>query len=169
MYRPKQTHSFHQTGSGLTTSRQTLLLPTDASPLTVASLLLQRLGPLYFRRLERISLGLIRVRTRADAVRFTLLGSPISLLTFAPARVDSDEVVYPIVGGWMAQSEGACGSLHLGTRPTAEGLLLWMEVRDYAPRLPSWLYRRTQAPLHHWIARDYLRHVAAVVRASPQA
>lgn len=162
-------HEFNQARSGCTRSRQSLTLPLLAGTGSLAAELLPQLGPLYFRRLERITLGLIRVAASPSAIRFRLGGSPLALLTFAPPSCAGDEVCYPLVGGLMHLGGALDGILALGAAQDAAGLHLWMEVRDYYPRLPGWLYRYTQAPLHHWIARDYLRCVARHARANCSA
>lgn len=168
-------NDFDVAPSGETTSIQCLDLPADwlaAPPLDER--LARRLGPFYFRRLEKISLGLIRVQEESERIRFELALLGLPLLIFAPVRIEVTaqgvRACYPIVGGLTLVREPPTeGTLCLSARQKGAALRLGMAVEGYYPRLrgtrrDDWLrrqlYSRTQAALHHLIARDYLRQVA---------
>lgn len=150
-----------------------LALPNDLAPL------LPRLGPFYFDRLRRLSGGLIRPQTGVGGVRFDLARLGWSLLSFASPTLEGGPqggtARYPITGGLLLQDDGERrGSLALSLHRQPDGRVrLCMEVTGYRSRLRGGrladpvrarLYRWSQAPLHHLIARDYLRALARALQ-----
>lgn len=169
-------HEFSIGGDGKIASRQRLVVPMTWLPsgFEVEGGHLAALGPFYFRRLEALSRGLIRVECTGPTIRFLVTGLRLPLLCFAPPETHAEpgggEVAYCLVGGRaLAPQAPPGGTLNLGMRQAADGVHVWMEVRDYYAWLVGWgriwpprrlLYRSTQAALHHHIARDFVRRAA---------
>lgn len=170
-------HTMQVQRSGEVFSQQCLWVPRGwlPAPFRIDEALLHTLGPRYFRRLPQRTRGLIVVRQGGEQVSFALAGLGVPLLHFAPptlhTHASGGEVRYPIGGGAMlARGAGSDGYLGLSAAIGGQGgLQLCMTVSGYYSRIgghgtPSgmrrWLYSHTQAALHHWIARDYLRLVA---------
>ncbi len=169
-------HRYASTTEGEVHSRQSLLVPRPWLPLAfeIDLPLLQALGPFYFRRLARISRGLIQTHMIEEQVRFELrpLGWP--LLCFATPEIRTEAAggaaCYPISGGVMLHPvAGKRGYLCLNVHQQGSDLRLCMEIEGYYSRIsgsgkPRWLrrklYETTQAAAHHLIARDHVRHLA---------
>ncbi len=84
-------------------SQQCLTVPAAWLPARVSPPL-TTLGPLYFRLLPRLALGLIRTRETDEAVRFELFGL-LPLLCFGSPTFHEEtgggRACYPISGGLM--------------------------------------------------------------------
>jgi len=108
----------------------------------------ERLRDGFLPALSRACLGLVQARATALAV------GPLVLLRFGEPRWIGDCWSWSIEGGLLARRP--IGRLLLGWR----GGQLVSAVVGYAPRLPVWLYRLTQLPLHHLVTRRALRLLA---------
>lgn len=167
--------------TGAIFSRQQLTLPTDWLPpdFVVTDAHLRELGPFYFRRLPALTRGLVQVEATDSRVTFRLALLRVPLLRFAaPTLTRSDgggDLTYPIVGGWaLARGAPSTGVLAMHLHRTAAGVAIGMTVREYHSQLLGhgtiwpvrrWLYTRTQARAHQWIAFDFVRQVALALHA----
>lgn len=83
---------------------------------------------------------------------------PLTVFRFGEPRRVGDCWAWPIEGG-----------LAVG-RPGGRLLLAWRRghlvsvVAGYTPRVPEWLYRLAQLPVHHWVTRRALRWLATAAR-----
>jgi len=122
----------------------------------------------YFRWLEGAMRPFLRVDLSEDAAqaRIAIAGTRVSLLELrlAPERSTDDRPLLYIAGGLLSNDDGR-GRLELrevhGTRTVLAAL------HDYIPRLPWFVYRRTQAIAHLWVMWRFARHLARVSRREP--
>jgi hypothetical protein len=136
-----------------------------AAELVAAPGWLRSFGEGYFQYLGRLPLLATR-RTADGAHSLGLWPAPtrLALLRFASpylaARRGGRELCYPIVGGLMAR--GAGGQIAFGLAPAGARARVWIEVREFWPRLGLGpLYILTQVVLHRLITVAYLRKIAA--------
>jgi len=102
------------------------------------------------------------LRVEVDAARratFSLLGTrrPLLELTFASDRSASDRQLFYVTGGLLA-APSARGRLEMRETPDREHLLT--AIHDFAPRLPWFIYRWTQALVHRWVMNRFGAHLA---------
>jgi hypothetical protein len=138
---------------------------------------LERLARSYWRFLNRISLGLIRVVYESDARTIVALSRRLPLLRFrAPeyeTAPDRGSVTWRIERGLLVAREGrGSGYLRILVRrasPTAVRVRL--EVRNFYPwlrgsgrfaRFGTWLYAQTQLRIHVLVCNAFLRSLARV-------
>lgn len=126
----------------------------------------KRLGDLYWDQLERSTLGIVRVRGRADeGTEIRLLGSGPALLRFGPVRYEltprSVTCRYPILGGLLTRTPGGSISFTQTVEGTVE---VRSQIDDFYPRLATrrlrrgWngvLYPQIQSRLHVALGRRY--------------
>lgn len=126
----------------------------------------RRLGELYWRELERSTLGLVRARPAAGAPELRLLGCRSALLRFGQPELTvgarSVSCLYPIHGGVLARSSaGSISFAQIGL----ERVELRSAITGFFPRLAprarrrSWnglLYGQIQARLHVALGRRYV-------------
>ena len=124
-----------------------------------------QLGEVYWREVERSTLGVIRVHRGADGLDVRLLGVGPALLRFGQPEhaVSSTEVccLYPIRGGLLVRIPG--GSISFTQR--GSGVVeVSSAIAGYFPRLAArregrrWhglLYPQVQARLHAALGRRY--------------
>jgi hypothetical protein len=142
---------------------------------------LERLARAYWRYLNRISLGLIRVRYEPDSQTVVLLVRPLALLRFRAPEYETGpgagSITWGIERGLLVAREGrGSGYLRIaverGGEASAEGrarLAVAIEVRNFYPwlrgsgrfaRFGTWLYSQTQARIHSLVTRGFLRSLA---------
>ncbi len=169
-----------QTGAVATTQQAEIELP-DA---TLAELWraenLERLARAYWRHLNRISLGLLRIAYEPAARVVVLLFRPAALLRFRAPEYETSEkrasVTWPIERGLLVSKGGhGKGYLRIAVErcgPTGSGsarLLVSAEIANFYPwlrgagrfaRVGTWLYHQTQMRLHVWVTHGFLRSLA---------
>jgi hypothetical protein len=147
---------------------------------------LERLARTYWRFLQRVTLGLVRVRYSHSERSVVLVGGPLKLLTFAAPEYEMDAqhgiVRWRIASGLLVARRGrGDGYLQIEvTRPRAgqgpgvhaqaadppgrSRLHIEVEVAGFYPAIASGLGRRiyamTQSRLHVLITRGFLRSLA---------
>jgi hypothetical protein len=125
----------------------------------------RRLGELYWREVERSTLGVIRARANGNGFDVQLLGIGPALLRFGHAEhaVGSSMVScsYPIRGGLLART--AAGSISF-TQSGRDDVEVSSAIKDFYPRFASrrrwrdWnglFYLQIQARLHVALGRRY--------------
>jgi hypothetical protein len=125
----------------------------------------RRLGELYWRELERATLGVVRARPRAGTTELRLLGLRPALLRFGVPEltVDADSVgcVYPILGGVLARRPA--GTLSF-SQAGVDAVEVQTAVSGFFPRLAARrravLYLHVQARLHDLLARSYFARLS---------
>lgn len=119
----------------------------------------------YFRWLEGAMRPFLRVDLSEDGAhaRIAIAGTRISLLELrlAPERSTDDRPLLYIVGGLLSNDDGR-GRLELREVRGTQTVLA--ALHDYIPRLPFFLYRRTQAIAHLWVMWRFARHLARMSR-----
>ena len=151
---------------------------------------LERLARAYWRWLNRISLGLLRVVYEPEARTVVLLFRPLALLRFrAPEYEISDHggiVTWRIERGLLVAREGEDGDGYLrievvrlegaeaaaNAPPPAPGLARlrvansvtnfypWLRGGGWFSRIGTWLYSQTQLRIHVLVTNGFLRSLA---------
>jgi uncharacterized protein YbjT (DUF2867 family) len=114
----------------------------------------------YIGWLPRRLSGLIRVEHDDDrSARFYLRGlrTPLLVLTYATERSTPDRQLFFVTDGRLV-ARGSRGRFEL--RQVLDGSTLFTAIFDFAPSLPWWLYRLTQARVHAWVMASFARHLA---------
>jgi uncharacterized protein YbjT (DUF2867 family) len=119
----------------------------------------------YFRWLEGAMRPFLRVDLFEDGAhaRIAIAGTRVSLLELrlAPERSTDDRPLLYIVGGLLSNDDGR-GRLELREVRGTQTVLA--ALHDYIPRLPFFVYRRTQAIAHLWVMWRFARHLARMSR-----
>lgn len=136
---------------------------------------LERLARSYWRYLNRVTLGLIRVVYGPDYRAVVLLHPRLSLLRFGPPAYEigpaRGQVTWPIERGLLVAPRGRGeGFLRIGvTRPREDTVRVRLEVRNFYPwlrgsgrfaRFGAWLYAQTQLRIHVLVCNGFLRSLA---------
>jgi uncharacterized protein YbjT (DUF2867 family) len=141
---------------------------------------LQRAARAYWRIVNRMTLGLVRVAYGEKHQAVVLVARPLSLLRFHPPTFDIDddrgEVTWPIERGLLVARDGrGKGFLRLSIERVGDAadekapFKVRMEVENFYPslrgsgrfaRLGTLLYGQTQLRIHRWVTRGFLRSLA---------
>ncbi len=141
---------------------------------------LERLARAYWRHLNRVSLGLLRVVYSPNARTVVLLIRPLSLLRFKAPEYDVTpvhaSVTWQVDRGLLVAKEGrGRGFLRIAIErrpdrsPGQARLAVSAEVRNFYPwlrgsgrfaRLGTWLYSHTQVRVHVFVTQGFLRSLA---------
>lgn len=121
----------------------------------------------YFRWLGRCCGGL--VVTEMDAAGHWTVATRwprlrLLRLEWAPERSDPHRQVYRIAGGLLARP-GDDHQARFEFQSLLDGRYTMTAIHDYAPALPWFIYRLTQAPLHLWVMRRYQARLARLATA----
>jgi hypothetical protein len=152
-----------QSPSGAFESVQRVELPGPVVERTEAGA--RRLGELYWRELERSTLGLVRARPTAGAPQLRLLGFGPALLRFGlpelAAGSSSVSCSYPIRGGLLARTPAGSiafsqtGLDDVEVRSAISGFFPRLAARRQRARWKGLLYPQIQARLHVALSRRY--------------
>jgi hypothetical protein len=175
-----------------------VMLPTELLERLWRPEYLERLARGYWRFLNRISFGLIRVVYEPEARVIVLLSRRLPLLRFhAPeyeTSPDSGSVTWRIERGLLVAREGrgrgylrilvrraADGAEPVERLPNAQGrrarLRVLLEVRNFYPwlrgsgrfaRFGTWLYAQTQLRIHVIVCNAFLRSLARLELPEPR-
>lgn len=133
----------------------------------------------YLQHIRRVTLTLVRPVQRADGVEFRLLWTSLSLLSFSSSDLrGADRILTLRIRGGMLVQPTECrrGVLSFGMEQLPEGTRVTVRLSDYCPLLlgsspPSkarkWLYRLTQAYLHHFVTIGFLGKVYRELAGKP--
>lgn len=140
-------------------SVQRLVLPPGLSARAVMAEYVRWL-PWAFRWLlegETDPDGNVRISLRLPGYRVSLLE-----LTFGRERSpESDRQVYFITGGALARRIAPrTRRPRLEFREVLDGRVVLLAIHDYRPKLPPWIYERTQALAHVLVTRSFARHLS---------
>ena len=169
-----------QTGAVSSIQRAEIELPDGALAELWRAENLERLARAYWRYLNRISLGLLRVVYEPAARIVVLRFRPIALLRFRAPEYETSEkwaiVTWPIERGLLVSRGGhGKGYLRIAVErsdPTGSGsprLLVSAEVANFYPwlrgtgrfaRFGTWLYNQTQMRVHVSVTHGFLRSLA---------
>jgi hypothetical protein len=162
---------------GAVRSVQSANLTMDAADLeriwTTANL--ENLARTYWRFLNRVTLGLIRVVYAADSRSVVLLFKPLTLLRFEPPQytieVGHRSVRWRIRDGLLVTHSGrSCGFLAIDVRREPDEpdgrarLRIEVEVANFYPsiaaRFSTPVYEMTQSAVHVLVTHAFLRSLA---------
>ncbi|HEY1832801.1 MAG TPA: hypothetical protein VGG08_00070 [Solirubrobacteraceae bacterium] len=166
-----------QTGAVRSTQRADLSLASEELSAIWSPMHLERLARTYWRFLSRVTLGLVKVRYRADGRAIVLLFSPLRLLSFKAPEYEMNAerglVRWGIARGLLVARRGRDGGGYLqieirrgraGTETNDEILHVEVEVANFYPAIASgislWLYNVTQSRIHVIVTSAFLRSLA---------
>jgi len=117
--------------------------------------------------LPRALRGGVRVMRTEKGLNLCPLGleRPLLTLDFRPDRSGPNRALLEVSGGMLAGQAIGFPRLEFRTIPDGSGALA--AVHDFRPRLPWWIYTRTQAYAHLWVMWRFGRHLAAVAAGKP--
>ncbi len=113
----------------------------------------------YFHWLDKVFLGIIRVKSEQDTVSFFVNGLNLPLLILKVARQNHTRQVYEIVGGKLLKKNGG-GKFEFRLSPIEP--YIFIGIHDFTPALPWQVYLYSQAIAHLWVMRFYGRHLKHV-------
>lgn len=132
-----------------------------AGELSAAELLLRYLG--YIRK---FTLTLIRPVTLESGIKFRLIGTGRSLMSFLPPEFADGFATLRICGGFLVQPRQCNrGELRFGVEHLPGSVRISLQLSEFCPlilgsRSPSpvrfWLYRLTQAAIHRLVTVRFL-------------
>ena len=166
--------SHRRRSDGAIDSTQRMVAPRPVVERTVEGAMM--LGAAYWREVERLTHGLVRMHSRSDQMELRVASGGPTLLRFGSPQLsvatDAVSATYPIVGGMLARR--AAGSITLSMRGGADHVELRSAITGYYPTLaarpgaPAWtgeLYEQVQARIHARISRRYFHRL--IDRAAP--
>jgi nucleoside-diphosphate-sugar epimerase len=138
----------------LVRSVQRMMLPVDRDAVWAAHEYTSWL-PHAFWRLLRVDVDDKR------ECRFCLLGmkTPLLVLTYSAERSSAGRELFFVTGGLLSRADQR-GRFEL--REVSGTRTLLTAIHDFAPRLPWFIYRYTQAVFHGWVMAAFRRHIAKV-------
>jgi hypothetical protein len=110
--------------------------------------------------------GVKRSETGLDFFAFGLR-RPVLELRFRPDRSGPDRALLEVSGGLLVGKTVGFPRLEFRTIPDRSGALA--AVHDFSPKLPWWIYVRTQAYAHVFVMWRFGRHLARVIAGKPPA
>jgi hypothetical protein len=148
-------------------STQCIALPEDASAFDYWGQPHRMLDMLhaYFSVAERGVVWLVRIRWQANRPAFVLVWPPAPLITMGEPdfelTADRRAISVDVEGGWLVTSSTKARLVISLTRRTGD-MRAVIDLMDYQPRgghrvIVRWVYKLTQARLHAWLGRRYLR------------
>lgn len=158
-----------QTSEGAIESEQRVALAAPVVDFSIEGA--EHLGLAYWRAVEGITGGFVRVRLRDESLELRLFGRGPALLRFGRPEIEATEVIarcsYAIEGGFLAQRpSGEITFAQVGGSQPA----LSSSIRGFFPRLaaregePDWtgaLYKHVQSRLHVAVSRRYFARLIA--------
>ena len=113
-------------------------------------------GLRYPEWLSSWSSWFLRIEWEGSSFRFRLPGmkQPLLVLREDPERSDEDRAIFRVAGGLLAASEPRAHP-RLEFRLTPGGDHVLAALQDFEPRLPWWLYKVSQAPIHAFVMRAF--------------
>lgn len=106
--------------------------------------------------------GLVRVARSETGLEFFAVGLPwpLLVLSYRPDRSGENRALFEVKGGLLAGKAIGFPRLEFRMMPTGEEALA--AVHQFSPRLPWWVYTRTQARGHAWVMWRFGRHLERV-------
>ncbi len=113
--------------------------------------------------------GLVRVERTGTGLFFLARGvrRPLLELSYRADRSGPSRALFGVTGGLLAGRGIGFPRLEFRTVPGGRDALA--AVHEFRPRLPWWLYTRTQARAHAWVMWRFGRHLARVARGATPA
>lgn len=119
----------------------------------------------YAAWLPQLLWPFLRVDVRDTTTRIHVKGirRPLLQLELRPERSGPDRALFEVSGGLLARA--GPGMPRLEFRIVPDGSHVLAAVQEFHPRLPWWLYERTQARVHVWVMRRFGRRLGRSVPA----
>lgn len=110
--------------------------------------------------------GVVRVERAERGLEFFIVGlsKPLLVLDFQPERSGSSRALFRVAGGLLAGEE--IGFPRLEFRALPNGNEAIGAIHQFSPRLPWWIYTRTQAQAHAWVMWRYRHHLRRVANGA---
>lgn len=117
----------------------------------------------YLRWLPRLLWPLVRVDVEGPRARFRLwpLRRPLLEIELSERRSTRDRALFYVEGGLLAvvgEPHHRKGRLEFRLAPNGRDVIA--ALHDFVPRLPWFIYVRTQARVHLWVMRRFAHHLA---------
>jgi hypothetical protein len=124
----------------------------------------------YFVVAAHCACGLVRIRWTGDCPRIVLVWPPVPLIVMSEPTFEQGgdrRAIGVTVEGGLLVLPAARPRLVLALTRGPAGLEASVDLVDYQPRwgtrvLVRWLYGHTQAIVHAWVGRRYLRQFRRV-------
>ncbi len=120
----------------------------------------------YLAYIRHSTFSVIRPHRNPSGIEFRLLAGRLSLISFLPPVLESDDLVLRICGGVLVQPRQCHrGELRFSVTSGPEGTTVSLILSEYCPLIlgspePSafrrWLYRMTQAAIHRLVTVRFL-------------
>ncbi|MDX6582425.1 MAG: hypothetical protein QOI10_1609 [Solirubrobacterales bacterium] len=171
-----------ETGAVTSVQEAEVTIPSDLVAVIWKPANLERLARAYWRWLNRVTLGLIRVVYSEQGRSVVLLSRRLPLLSFHPPEYETEPglgcVTWRIARGLLVAPAGRDTGGFLRIRVARSGpaaseseetLRVTLEVRNFYPwlrgsgrfaRLGAWLYGQTQLRIHVLVCNAFLRSLA---------
>lgn len=124
----------------------------------------------YLNWLDRSPFGIIKTRRHDRRISFYFRFIPRSLLDlrFSPERSSPDRALFYVDGGWLVRPNTSRPA-RLEFRETKTSFELIAALHDFAPRLPWFIYKYTQALAHLGVMTLFGRHLRRFASRDPKA
>ncbi len=174
---PEQSTVIGEDGAVRSVQAAELILPSLELERIWSPMHLERLARTYWRFLQRVTLGLIRVLYTEEERIVVLLLRPLRLLRFQKPEYEMDAnrgvVRWRIEDGILVDTRGRSGDGFLqidverrgcAEAPGCETLQVEVEVANFYPslafRFGKWFYAETQSRIHVLVTHGFLRSLA---------
>lgn len=174
---PDQSTLIDERGAVRSVQAANLILPSEELERIWSPMQLERLARTYWRFLNRVTLGLIRVLYTDEERIVVLLFRPLRLLRFQKPEYEMDAtrgvVRWRIEDGILVDTRGRSGDGFLqidierrgrAEEPGRETLYVEVEVANFYPslafRFGKWFYIETQSRIHVIVTHGFLRSLA---------
>jgi len=152
-------------------STQSVVLPCPIDAFEVLAQPARLAGMLrdYFSVAERCTLGLVRIKWLLGKPRFVTVWPGVTLLAMSAPTSElggNRRAINVAVEGGLLVGAGAAGRLSIVLERRAQFVHASVELVGYQPRFSHqprvvWIHGHTQANVHAWVGRRYLRELSA--------
>jgi len=173
---PEEHTTMDERGAVRSVQAAEITLPAAALDELWTPVHLERLAATYWRYLERLTLGVIRVKYDRDARAVVFVSRPFVLLRFRAPEYEMDarrgRVRWCIANGVLVSRRGHDGDGHLQIEvrrcdpvdATTARIHVEVEVANFYPALATavarWFYKATQSRIHVFLTHGFLRSLA---------
>lgn len=116
----------------------------------------------YLHWLPKFLSPFLKVQTDENTlcrIKFFWIKKSLLRLKLSHPRSTPDRQLFYIVGGVLASKNNPKDS-RLEFREVLGGKYLLAAIHNFSPRLPWYLYKYTQAPLHLWVMKRFGKHLS---------
>jgi len=122
---------------------------------------MEKIANEYMRWLPLFMKPFIQVQKEDFQITMKLRGLPKALLILklSEERTFETRRLFYIVGGLLARNSKKA---RLEFRESPDHTFFIAAIHDFEPRLPWYIYKFTQAPLHAWVMRQFGKHLRGI-------